>query len=77
MEYNKKQRNMNTLKNFIDNQAEELLQQSDLASLTGGVSDGDGSDKINALADCRTTNNCHGGNCVTQCSCNKEETGER
>lgn len=44
---------MNTLKNFIDNQAEGLLQQSDLVSLTGGGPNGDGLVKdINALADC-------------------------
>ena len=49
---------MNTLKNFIDNQAEGLLQQSDLVSLTGGGPNGDGLVKdINALADCGTTNN--------------------
>lgn len=69
---------MNTLKNFIDNQAEGLLQQSDLVSLTGGGPNGDGLVKdINALADCGTTNNCNSGNCTAQCGCNKSETVQK
>lgn len=59
---------MNTLKKFIDNQAEELLQQSDLADLTGGISDYIATNEINTVADCSTTiNNCHGANCVEGC----------
>lgn len=74
----KKERKMNTLKNFIDNQAEGLLQQSDLVSLTGGGHNGDGLVKdINALADCGTTNNCNSGNCTAQCGCNKSETVQK
>ncbi len=57
---------MKTLKNFIDNQAEELLHESDLADITGGAS-ADEVEKINALADCSTTNNCASGNCVAGC----------
>lgn len=58
---------MKTLKNFIDNQAEELLQESDLAVLTGGASADEVVKDVNALADCSTTNNCNGGNCIANC----------
>ena len=59
-----KEQNMKTLKNFIDNQAEELLQQSDLTVITGGETDNKELSKdLNIFSDCQTTNNCHGGLC--------------
>ena len=66
---------MKTLKDFIDNQAEELLQQSDLIGLaggTGGTSEEEIIKELNALADCGTTNNCNGGNCAKQCGCGSQ-----
>lgn len=67
---------MNTLKNFIDNQAGELLQQSDLVALTGGSESTDKKD-LNIFGDCGTTNNCQGGNCSTQCACDTSGTPDK
>lgn len=64
---------MKTLKDFLENQAEDLLQQADLAELTGG-DDLSVKKDINGLADCSTTNNCHAGNCFSQCGCSAPTT---
>lgn len=60
---------MDTLQNFIDKQADMLLEQEDLVGLTGGTSDPTPlqGKPINVLADCGTTNNCQSGNCSTSC----------
>lgn len=65
---------MNTLKKFLDNEAGDLLQNEDLVVLVGGREE-DALKDVNALSDCKTTNNCDGGNCAAQCggSCSVEQ----
>lgn len=66
---------MKSLNEFLENQADELLENSDLVCLSGGDEDKSDSVNNNAFANCGTTNNCHGGNCAAQCGCSKTGVG--